>query len=148
MLRRVIENITVAVVASLVTWAMSNRGDAAGAIDSGIDRVLTGVALYGSPLHGWLWLAAVVLAVAGISLQGRSMAPPCRNVSWEWSLSMPSVPTTLIGVGVAMGLIAEAVVLAQAASLWVLPFLAVDAYWSYRWMAGLRHRWTRMGGAL
>lgn len=148
MLRRVIENTTVAVVASLVTWAMSNRDDAARAIDSGIDRVLTDVALYGSPLHRWLWLAAVLLVVAGISLQVRSMAPPSRKASWEWSLSMPSVPTTLIGVGVAMGLIAEAVGLARAGSLWALPFLAVLAYWSYRWMAGLRHRWTRMAGVL
>ena len=148
MLRRVIENIVVAVVASLVTWAMSNRGDAAGAVDAGIDRVLRGVAFYGSPLHGWLWLAAIALVVVGISLQVLSMAPPYPNASWDWSLSTPSASTTLIGVGVALGLIAEAVDLAEVASLKALPFLAVVAYWAYRWMAGLRYRWTRLAGVL
>lgn len=148
MLRRVIEGIVVAAAASLVTWAMSNRGDAAGAVGAGIDRVLRSVAFYGSPLHGWLWLTAAALVVLGICLQVLSMAPPHPNASWEWSLSMPSWSTTLIAVGVVVGLIAKAIGLAEAASLWALPLLAVVAYWAYRWLAGVRHRWTSMVGVL
>lgn len=148
MLRRVIEGIVVAAVASLVTWTMNNRGDAASAVDSGIDRVLRGVASHGRPLHGWLWLAAIALVVVGISLQVLSMALPHPNASWGWSLSMPSVSTTLLGVGVALSLVAEAVGLAEAASLWALPLLALVAYWACRWMAGIRYRWSRMAGFL
>lgn len=147
-MRRVTEGIVVAAVASLVTWAVSNQSAAAGAADAGIDRVLGAVALYGGPLHGWLWLTAGALVVGGICMQILSMAGARPSASWEWSLSMPSVPTTLIGVGVALGLIAQAVGLADAASLWALPLLASVAYWAYRWMDGVRRRWTSMVGAL
>jgi hypothetical protein len=58
------------------------------------------------------------------------------------------VSTTLIGVGVALGLLAKAVDLAEAASLWASPLLAVVIYWGYRWIAGIRSRWTRMAGGL
>jgi hypothetical protein len=148
MLRRVVENTVVAVIASLVTWAISNPGDSAGAVDAVIARVLSGVALYGSALNGWLWLTAMALVAVGIALQILSMAPPHPKASWQWSLSMPSLSTTLMGVGVALGLIAKAVSLAEATSLWALPLLAVVVYWTYRWVAGIRYRWTRMAGVL
>jgi hypothetical protein len=148
MLRRVVENTVVAVIASLVTWAMSNPGDSAGAVDAVIARVLSGVALYGSPLNGWLWVTAIALVAVGIALQILSMAPPHPSASWQRSLSMPSLSTTLMGVGVALGLIAKAVSLAEATSLWALPLLAVVVYWAYRWVAGIRYRWTRMADVL
>ena len=148
MLRRVIENVLVAVVATAVTWAASNPGDSAGAADFAVDRVLSGVAIYGGPLGPWLGPAAIALAVTGIALQVVSMAPRHPSASWEWSVSMPSVPTTLVGIGVALGLIALAVGLAAAASLWALPLLAAVAYWAYRWLEGIRYRWISMAGAL
>ena len=148
MLRRVIENVLVAVVASAVTWAASNPGDSAGAADLAVDRVLSGVAIYGGPLDGWLWSAAIALAAIGIALQVLSMAPRHPSASWEWSVSMPSAPTTLVGIGVTLGLIAHAVGLAAAASLWALPLLAAVAYWAFRWLESIRYRWTSMAGAL
>lgn len=148
MLRRLTESIVVAATASIVTWAVSNRDDAAGAAGAGMARVLRGVASYGSPIHNWLWLTAAALVVLAICLQVLSMAPTHPKASWEWSLLMPSWPTTLMAVGVAVSFLAAAVGLAEAGSVWALPLLAVVAYWAYRWMAGVRHRWTSMVGAL
>lgn len=148
MLRRVIENVLVAVVASAVTWAASNPGDSAGAADVALDRALSGVANYGDPLDSWLWLAAIALAAIGIALQLLSIAPRHPGALWEWSVSMPSLPTTLVGIGVALGLIAHSVGLAAAASLWALPLLAMVVYWAYRWLDGIRCRWSCMAGAL
>jgi hypothetical protein len=148
MLRRVLENVVVAAIASAVTWAMSNPGDSAGAADAAIDGLLGAVADYGGPLDGWLWLIAILLVLVGIALQILSMAPNHPNESWEWILSIPSKSTTLMGVGVALGLTAKAVTLAEAASLWALPILFVVVYWGCRWLARIRSRWTGMAGVL
>ena len=148
MLRRVVENVVVAIIASVVTWAMSNPGDSSGAADAVIERLLSGVASFGRPLGGWLWLTAIALVVVGITLQILSMAPARPNASWEWSVSMPSLSTTLMGVGVALGVTAKAVNLAEEASLWALPLLAVVVFWTYRWAASIRYRWTRVAGVL
>jgi predicted membrane metal-binding protein len=57
MFRRVVENVVVAVVASVVTWAISNPGNSTGAASAVMDRLLACLALYASPAYGWLWLA-------------------------------------------------------------------------------------------
>lgn len=148
MLRRVVENVVVATVASAVTWAMSNPDDSAGAADALVDGAVSRVATYGSPLLGWLWAATIGLLVAGVVLQILAMAPPHPSASWQWVLFMPSWSTNLMGIGLGLGLTSTAVGFADGGSWWTLPLLAVVAYWGYRWVSGIRYRWTRMANAL
>ena len=148
MLRRVVEGVLVAVVASAVTWAASHPDDSAGAADVALDRTLSSVATYGSPFHSWLWLVAIALVVIGLALHLWALAPLSPRTSGEWSVVLPSVPTTLIGIGVALGLISHAVGLAAEASAWALPVLALVVFWAYRWLDAARYRLSRMTGVL
>jgi hypothetical protein len=148
MMRRLGENVVVAVVASAVTWALSNPGDSAEAVDASVVYSLDRIAALGGPLGTLLWTVATAMVVLGIALQVRSMAPPTSTGTWDWSVSFPSAPTTLMGVGVALWLTAEAVELAEAGSPWALTALAVVGLWALRWAAGVGHRWRSLAGAL
>lgn len=85
-------------------------------------------------------------------------AAPCARVrfllyghaqgEWDWSVAWPSAPTTLAGIGIALGATAWGIALAQGASLLAVPVLALVGYWAWRWIAGLRYRWTRASGLL
>jgi hypothetical protein len=123
MLRLVVANVVVAIAAIAVTWAMSNPDDSAGTL---VDDVVSLVATYGSPILGWPWAVAIGLFAAGAVLQILSIAPPHSNATWQWGLSMPSRPTSLMGIDSALGLTAIAVGV------------------GYRWLSGIRHRWTLM----
>jgi hypothetical protein len=150
MLRRLAESVLVAVVASIVTWALSNPEASAGTADAVVDGAVQWVAAMGDPLRGWLWFGAVGLFMIGALLQVLSMTPSNPDASWQWGFSVPSLATTLmgLGLGLGLGLVGVAVGLAVAGSWWTLPLLTVVTYWGFRWVSDLRYRWTRMAGTL
>jgi len=86
--------------------------------------------------------------VAGLSLQVYRMAPRSGQSGWEWSLVTPSLPTTLVGFGTGLGVLAMAGSLASDGSLWSLILLALLAYSFARWLAGLRYRWISAVGSI
>lgn len=148
MLRRVLEGSLVAVVASLVTWALSSPDDPMVVLKSLAAQVLDEAASRLGPLTVGLWILAVGLCAAGLALQVYYMAPRSGQSGWEWSLVTPSLPTTLLGFGTGLGMLAWAGSLARDGSFWSLVFLALFPYSFARWLAGLRYRWIRAVGSI
>lgn len=146
MLRRVLEGAVVAAVASVVTLFITDRPDLEDASAVFTTDLLRGLTVIGGPMLGWLWTLAVVLFMAGVLIQVVSMAPASKNTSWDWSVTFPSLPTTLMGVGLGTGLTAAAIGLAALRSPWALPVLGVLLFWTLRWARDLRYRWTRVAG--
>jgi hypothetical protein len=95
---------------------------------------------------GWLWAPAVVLFMAGVLIQVVSMAPASKETSWDWSVTFPTPPTALLGVGLGAGITAAAIGLAALRSLWTPPVLGVLLFWTLRWARDLRYGWTRVAG--
>lgn len=148
MLRRVLEGSLVAVVASLVTWALSTPNDPIAAATSLGTRVLQGIGTHIGPLTAGMWILAVGLCMAGLAFQIHYMASASGREGSEWSLVTPSLPTTLLGFGVGLGVLAMAGRLASAGSMWSFPLLAMLVYWSVRWLIGLRYRWISAAGII
>lgn len=147
MLRGGLRDIVVAVAASLVTWALTHRGDPSSEAGRFVAGVIAWVARVGGPVDAWLWLACAILSAAGLALQIWSMAPARRDSGLEWELSMPSLATTLIGLGLALGGTSVTVALADGGSYWSLPSGLATVYWVWRWAARLKYRWDVTWGA-
>jgi hypothetical protein len=148
MMRRLGENVIVAVVASAVTWALSHPGESAEVMDASVIYLLDRIAALDGPFGDLLWTVARVMVILGIALQVRSMAPPTSSSTWEYSVSFPSASTTLMAVGAALWLTAGAVEVADSQSVWALPMLASVVFWASRWAAGIGRRWRSMAEAL
>jgi hypothetical protein len=146
MLRRVLEGAVVAAVASVVTLFITDRPDLEDASAVFTTDLLRGLIVIGGPMLGWLWTLAVVLFMAGVLIQVVPMAPASKKTSRDWSVTFPSLPTTLMGVGLGAGLTAAAIGLAALRSPWALPVLGVLLFWTLRWARDLRYRWTRVAG--
>lgn len=148
MLRRVTEDVVVAVVVSAVTWALSNPDDSASRTSQLVDAAVSQTASVGAPLLGWLWLVSGILLVGGVTLQVFSMAPVRSGGSWEIGVSLPSLPTTLMGAGLVSIALAFGVRIAIAGSVWSLPVGAMALYLVCRWFIRLKDRWTISASAL
>jgi hypothetical protein len=148
MVRRLVEGALIAAVSSAVTWVLAEPRDSASVASETVSSVVGAVARVGGPWTSVLWLGGIGLLVLGLVLLVVSMAPVHRGAPWQVALSLPLLPTTLMGVGSGISLIAFAMGLAVADSWWSLPVAAVVVYWAFRWVDGIRYRWTRMAGGL
>lgn len=148
MLRRVTENVVVAVAASAVTWALSNPDDSASRTSQLVGAAVSEVANVGAPLLGWLWLLSGMLLVAGATLQVLSMSPIRPGASWDFGVSLPSFSTTLMGAGLVSTVLAFGVRFAIVGSVWSLPVGAMALYVVCRWVVRLKDRWTISASAL
>lgn len=148
MLRRVVENVVVAVAASAATWALSNPDVSASRTSQLVGAAVSGVASVSAPLLDWLWLLSGFLLIAGATLQVLSMAPIRPGGSWEFSISLPSLPATLMGIGLVSIVLAVMVTFAIAGSVLSLPVGALALYAVCRWVVRLKYRWAMSASAL
>jgi hypothetical protein len=96
MISRLAENVLIAAVSSLVTWALAEPGHVSAATADSSRRD-TGRCPHRRPSCPCLWLAAVVSAVAGLVLQLMAMSPSHKGDSRQLGLTFRSLPTALWG---------------------------------------------------
>lgn len=140
MVKRIGENMIIAMTSALAVWLMDHPGKS----QSTVRETVHAIGRFGSGLRTPVLAVAVVSTALALTLlvNGWRRQAVDGSSSWEFELHLPSAPTTLFGVGLVLLLMWVSFGACARGHVWGLVPIAAAAWMSLRFVDRVRRAWA------